>query len=79
VDTVEELLERKISGSGLEVENTAVGIRRADRVAPHYAQKLAVASPINGDRSVGIVPSRTEATEFEASMLCAQVCAAEPD
>jgi hypothetical protein len=30
VSTIEELLGRKISGSGLEIENMAVGIRRAD-------------------------------------------------
>jgi hypothetical protein len=35
VNTIEELLERKSSGSGLECrENTAVGIRHADHVAP---------------------------------------------
>jgi hypothetical protein len=34
VSTLEELLERKSSGSGLETENTAVGIRHADHVAP---------------------------------------------
>jgi hypothetical protein len=31
---VEELLERKSSGSGLESENTALGICHADHVAP---------------------------------------------
>jgi hypothetical protein len=34
VSTIEELLGRKSSGSGLETENTAVGIRRADHAAP---------------------------------------------
>jgi hypothetical protein len=35
VITIEELLGRKISGSGLEkAENMAVGIRHADHVAP---------------------------------------------
>jgi hypothetical protein len=35
VSTIEELLERKSSGSGLESrENTAVGIRHAYHVAP---------------------------------------------
>jgi hypothetical protein len=34
VSTIEELLERKNSGSGLETENTAVGISQADYVAP---------------------------------------------
>jgi hypothetical protein len=34
VSTIEELLERKSSGSGLEAENMALGIRHADHVAP---------------------------------------------
>jgi hypothetical protein len=34
VSTIDELLERKSSGFGLEIENTAVGIRRADHVTP---------------------------------------------
>jgi hypothetical protein len=44
VSTIEELLERHSSGSGLETQNTAVGIRHADHV--------------------GVVRSRTQATEF---------------
>jgi hypothetical protein len=38
-------------------ENTAVGIRHADHVAP---QKLAITSPTSGGRSVGVVRSRTQ-------------------
>jgi hypothetical protein len=34
VSTIEELLGSKSSGSGLESENTAVGIHQADHVAP---------------------------------------------
>jgi hypothetical protein len=34
VSTIEELLERKSSGSGLETENTAVGIRCSDHTTP---------------------------------------------
>jgi hypothetical protein len=34
VSTIGELLDRKSSGSSLESENTAVGIRHADHVAP---------------------------------------------
>jgi hypothetical protein len=34
VSTIEELLGRKSSGSGLENENNAVRIRHADNVAP---------------------------------------------
>jgi hypothetical protein len=41
-----------------------MGIRCADHVAPLYPQKLALTSPTGGGRSVGIVRSRTKATEF---------------
>jgi len=41
-----------------------VGIRCADHVTPLYPQKLALTSPTGGGRSVGIVGSRTKATEF---------------
>jgi hypothetical protein len=40
----------------------AVGIRYADHMA--YPQKLTLTSPANGDRSVGIVSSRAQTTEF---------------
>jgi hypothetical protein len=33
-------------------------------VTPLYQQKLALTSPVGGGRSVGIVRSRTKATEF---------------
>jgi hypothetical protein len=64
VNTIEELLEKKSSGSGLE--NWDYGRRDSSRW-PHgilYPQTLALASPISGGRSVGIVRSRTQATEF---------------
>jgi hypothetical protein len=67
VSTIVELLGRKSSGSGLETENTAVGIRHADHVAPSIRKKLELTSPTSGGRSVGIVRWRTEATEF---VLC---------
>ena len=54
----------KSSGSGSENRVTAVGIRCADHVTPLYPQKLALTSPTGGGRSVGIVRSRTKATEF---------------
>jgi hypothetical protein len=56
-------LQCSCSQSGLEIENTAVGIRHADYVAPLYPQTLAVTSPTSG-RSVVIVRSRTQAAEF---------------
>jgi len=43
---------------------TAVGTRCADHVTLLYPQKLALTSPTGGGRSVGIVRSRTKATEF---------------
>ena len=41
-----------------------MGNRCADHVTPLYPQKLALTSPTGGGRSVGIVRSRTKATEF---------------
>ena len=41
-----------------------MGTRCADHVTPLYRQKLALTSPTGGGRSVGIVRSRTKATEF---------------
>jgi hypothetical protein len=40
VSTSEELLGRKNSWSGLETENTAVGIRHAEHVAPSIRRKV---------------------------------------
>ena len=40
-----------------------MGIRCADHVTPLYPQKLALTSPTGGGRSVGIIRSRTKATE----------------
>jgi hypothetical protein len=39
-------------------------IRRTDHATPLYPQKLALTSPTSGGRSVGIVRSRTKATEL---------------
>jgi hypothetical protein len=64
VSTIEELLERKSSVSGLE--NRDYG-RRYPSILPLanlYLQKLVLTSPTSGGRSVGIVRSRTQATEF---------------
>ena len=41
-----------------------MGNRSADHVTPLFPQKLALTSPTGGGRSVGIVRSRTKATEF---------------
>jgi hypothetical protein len=64
VSTIEELLERK--GSGFGLENREYDRRdpsRWPRGTP-YHQKLALTSPTSVCLSVGIVRSRTEATDF---------------
>jgi hypothetical protein len=69
VSTIEELLERKSSGSGLE--NREYGSRDMPLWlrGTIYPQKLVLTSVISGGRSVGIVRSRTQATEFVCSHL----------
>jgi hypothetical protein len=64
--SIEELLElKKSSGSWSRKQRlTAVETRCADHVTPLYPKKLALTSPTGGGRSVGIVRSRTKATEF---------------
>jgi hypothetical protein len=60
----EELLERKSSGSCLE--NRDYGRRDPSRWprGTLYPQKLTLTSPTSCGRSIGIVHSRTQATEF---------------
>jgi hypothetical protein len=62
VSTIEELLRRKSSGSGLE--NHEYGRRDPWRwpCGTLYSQKLALTSPTSGGRLVAIVRSRTKAT-----------------
>jgi hypothetical protein len=70
VSTIEELLGRKSSGSGLEIRDYS----RRDPVcwSPNtlFRQKLALTSPTSGGRPVGIVRSRTKATEFVCLFVC---------
>jgi hypothetical protein len=61
VSTIEELLERNSSGSGLE--SLKYG-RNAHHVSPFIRKKLALPLPTIGGRSVGEVRSQTQATEF---------------
>jgi hypothetical protein len=72
VSTIEELLERKSSGSGLE--SREYGRRDPSRWSRGtlYPQKLALTSTTSGGRSVGIVRSQTQATEFSlgSNMPC---------
>ena len=46
-----------------------MGTRCANHVTPLYPQKLALISPTGGGRSVGMVRSRTKATEFSFLVL----------
>jgi hypothetical protein len=64
VNTIEELLERKSIGSGPEIRD--YGRRDLSRLprGTFYPQTLALTSPTSGGRSIGIVRSRTNATEF---------------
>jgi hypothetical protein len=69
VSTIEELLGRNSSDSGLEIREYG---RRDPSRWPRgtlYPQKLALISPTSGSRSVGIVRSRTQATEFFVYIL----------
>jgi hypothetical protein len=64
VSTIEELLGRKGSGSGLESREYG---RRDPSRWPRgtlFQQELALTSPTSGGRSVGIVRSRTQVMEF---------------
>jgi hypothetical protein len=68
--SIEELLDLKSSGSRSRKQRlTSVGTRCADHVTPLYQQKLALNSSTGGGRSVGIVRSRTKATEFSFSLV----------
>jgi hypothetical protein len=62
-------LEEKVASSVYKTEITAVGIRHADHVAPFIRKKLALTTPTSSSRSVGIVRSRTEATEFSLVLV----------
>jgi hypothetical protein len=69
VSTIEELLERKKSGSGLE--NRDYDRRDLSRWPRGilFPQNLTLTSPTSGGRSIGIVGSWTQATEFLLKML----------
>jgi hypothetical protein len=64
VSTIEELLGRNNSASGLENREYGRGDPSRWPRNTLYPQKLALTLPTNGGRSVGIVRLRTKATEF---------------
>jgi hypothetical protein len=65
VSTTEELLDRKVAAHVYKTENTAVGIRHADHVAPSIRKSWQLPRrQAAGGRSVGIVRSRTQTMEF---------------
>jgi hypothetical protein len=78
VSTIEELLERKSSGSGLESrEYGCKGPSHCPR-GTLYPQKLALTSPTSGGRSIGTVRLLTQATELVFSFSecdCSQALA----
>jgi hypothetical protein len=64
VSTIEELFGRNSSGSGLEILEYGRGDPLRWPRDTFYPQKLALTSPTSGGRSVNIVRSRTQVTEF---------------
>jgi hypothetical protein len=64
VSTIEELLDRKVAAPVYKIENTAIGMSRWPR-GTLYPQKMAIASPTSGDRSVSIVRLWTQTMEFD--------------
>jgi hypothetical protein len=69
VSTTEELLDRKVAAPVWKTENTALGIRHTNHVAPSVRKKLVITSPTSGGRSVGIVRPRTQIMEFSFSFI----------
>ena len=57
-------MNKKVAAPVQKTEINGRGDRCADHVTPLYPQNLALTSPTGGGRSVGIVRSRTKATEF---------------
>jgi hypothetical protein len=64
VTTIEELLERKSSGSSPENREYGCGDPSRWPRCTLYPKKFVLTSPTSGGRPVGIVRSRTQATEF---------------
>jgi hypothetical protein len=69
VNTTEELLGRNSRGSGLESREYGRGDALRSPRDTLYPQKLALTSPTSCGLSVGVVPSRTQTTEFVLLVL----------
>jgi hypothetical protein len=72
VSKIEELLDRKSSGSGVESREYGRGEPSRWPRGNLYPQKLELTSPTSGIRSVVIVRSRSQRTEFSFLRLCRQ-------
>jgi hypothetical protein len=68
VSTVEELLDRKSRGYDVERREYCRWDPSRRPRGTLYPQKLTLTSPTSGGRSVGIVRSRTQTTEFLINM-----------
>jgi hypothetical protein len=75
VSTIEKLLGRNSSGSGLENRECGRGYPLCWPCDTFYLQKLALTSPTRGGRSGGIVCLRTKAPEFVFSSISSYVTA----
>jgi hypothetical protein len=62
LSTIEELLDRKVAALVYKAENTSVGIRCVDQATPSI-RKIGCNFAENCGRPVGIVRTRTKATE----------------
>jgi hypothetical protein len=64
VSTTEELLDRKVAAPVYKTENTAVGIRHSNHMAPSIRKNWQLLRRQAAGRSVGIVRSRTQTMGF---------------
>jgi hypothetical protein len=67
------VLDRKVAAPVYNTENTAVGIRHDDHVAPSIRRMLAITSPTSGGRSVSIIRSWTQTMKFSLC-FCFKFC-----
>jgi hypothetical protein len=79
VSTIEELLERKSSGFGLEFWEYGLGDSLRWPRDTLYLQKLSLTSTTSGGRSFDIVRSRTKATEFYSFPFGEHGCSTDRD